>query len=618
MKIEAKSKISKGKRSIRKNVIIQYLQDYRYNSILVKSFLLILVLLVCSFMGIMLAVSSKMDSITADQVGTMSITALGKTKDRIDTVMQEVVQISGQLSLDHDVLLFLLPDSKDMFNRNRTMVIKEKIGVYSGVLDYIDSIYIYSAKNQYIVTNEDGGNISEFKDDTWYDNLMEREYEPARMISRLKENNYPYLISYIQPIRLTQMQFLGGIIVNIDVAKLDELVISSGDETKEKLFIVDERSNIIFSSNQKYLKEKISNMDFYKNENFNYKDGFQIINDGQQDIIVTVETSDNFKWKYISTMPLDAYKEYQNGLRDFYMLLLIGILLVTVCAAIGISMYCYMPVKNILNLLKNPDLYVESFHEETGLEIDETHEIALNIIRNLYSNKQMQSELKGYTDIINKAQVTALQAQISPHFLYNTLENIRWKAISICKGDNEVSQIILNLSEILRISLENEQQIITIEEELRNVRLYIEILQLRYEGKIQVNWEIDKDALKHSIVKLSLQPIIENAVYHGIKPLRETGIIEIIVQKRIDIVFIEVSDNGIGMSLEEVDILNKDMKEKYQMKEGHIGIRNVNQRLKLLMGEVAGLEIKNQAGNGTSVVFKLPLSILEAERISGK
>jgi two-component system sensor histidine kinase YesM len=610
---------SKRKKIInkRKNVIIQYLQDYRYNGILIKSFLLILVLLVCSFTAIMLAVSNKMDKIITKEVGTMCITTLEKTKDRIDTVVQEVEQISGQLSLDHDVFLFLLPDSKDLFNRNQTMLVKEKIEMYSGVFNYIDSIYIYSTKSQYIVTNEGGGNISEFEDRTWYENLMKREYEPARMISRLKENNYPYLISYIQPIRLTQMQFLGGIIVNIDVAKLGELVISSGDETKENFLIVDERNNIIFSSNQKYLKRKISKLDFYNDIDYKYQDGFQIINDGEQDIIVTVASSDNFKWKYISTMPLSAYKEYENSFQSFYIMLLIAVILVSICAAVGISLYCYMPVKNILKLLKNPDLYVESFHEEIGLKKDETHEIALNILRNLYSNKQMQDEMKNYTSIINKAQITALQAQISPHFLYNTLENIRWKAISICKGDNEVSQIILNLSEMLRISLDNEQQIITIDEEIRNARLYVEILQLRYEGKMQVIWEIDEMARKHSIVKVSLQPIIENAVYHGIKPLREVGLIKIIVQKTENMVLIEVKDNGIGMSRDEVDQLNKDMSEKYQIHEGHIGIRNVNQRLKLLMGDEAGLEIRSKMNHETSVIFRLPMSIVKAENITG-
>jgi two-component system, sensor histidine kinase YesM len=599
---------SEGENTLRKtiNVIIQCLQDYRFNSILVKSFLLILILMVCAFMGIMLAVSRKMDSVITEQVGTMSITALEKTKDRIDTVMQEVVQISGQLSLDHDVQMFLLPDSKELFNRNRTMVIKDKINVYSGVLNYIDSIYIFSTKNRYIVTSEDGMNISEFKDLTWYDNLMEREYEPARMISRLKEDSYPYLISYIQPIRLTQMQFLGGIIINIDVSKLDELVISSGDETRENFFIVDERDNIIFSTNQKYLMRKINKLDFYSKINFNNHDGFQIINDGEQDIIVTVSPSNNFKTKYLSTVPLSAYKEYQNSFKSFYFILLIAIIIVSICAAFVISLYCYMPVKNILNLLKNPVLYDESFHGKANLEKDETHEITLNIIRNLYSNKKMRDELEHYTNVINKAHVTALQAQISPHFLHNTLENIRWKAIAICKGDNEVSQIILNLSEILRISLDNEQQIITIEEEIRNARLYIEILQLRYEGKVQVHWEIDEEALKHSIVKFSLQPIIENAVYHGIKPLREAGRIKIVVKKLKDRIFIEVTDNGIGMSSEVIEKLNRDMSEKYLMQEGHIGIRNVNQRLKLLMGDEAGLEIKMRTSQGTSVIFSLP------------
>lgn len=603
-----KQKIKKDKK---KNLIIQYLQDYRFNSILVKNFLLILLLLACSFLGIMLAVSHKMNGIIEDQVGSMSISSLQKTKNRIDTVMREVVQVSGQLSLDHEVLLFLLPDSKELLNRNQNKVIKDKLATYTGVLDYVDSIYIYSAKNKYIITNEDGFDIDRFKDRSWYDNLMEREYEPARMLSRLKENNYPYLVTYIQPIRLTQMQFLGGIIVNIDTAKLDELVISNGNYTGENFFIVDSRNNIIFSSDQKYFKKKINSLGFYNNVDFKYKDGFQIVNDGKQDMVVSVEASDNFKWKYISAIPLSEYKEYQNGFKDFYILLMAVIFLIAICASFGISLYCYLPVKNILDLLKNPDVYVESLNEKTGLEHDETKEITLNIIRNLYSNKQMQSELQNYLDILQKAQITALQAQISPHFLYNTLENIRWKAIDICKGDNEVAQIILNLSEILRISLENVEQIIPIDEEIRIARLYIEILQLRYEGRIQVNWDIDNEALKYSIVKLSLQPIIENAVYHGIKPLREGGIIGIVVKKQETGILIEISDNGNGMGQEDADTLNRDMNEKYKMKEGHIGIRNVNQRIKLLMGDQAGLEIRTQEGVGTTVVFRLPLSTIE-------
>ncbi len=292
-------------------------------------------------------------------------------------------------------------------------------------------------------------------------------------------------------------------------------------------------------------------------------------------------------------------------------MLVLFIFLISGIGAVFISLYSYTPVKSILSLLKNPDLYESDFAADNGLRKDETHEIALNIIRNLYSNQQMRDELGNYLSIINKAQITALQAQISPHFLYNTLENIRWRAIDVCKGDNEVSQIILNLSEMLRVSLDNEQQIITIKEEINNTKLYIEILQLRYKDKLSVEWEIDDNTLSLPIVKVSLQPIIENAVYHGIKPLREGGIIKIKVSKTEEEVIIQVSDNGLGMSREEVDSLNDDLREKYVLKEGHIGVRNVNQRLKLLLGDTAQIKVRSELNHGTIVTVSLPLSMKE-------
>lgn len=594
-----------------KNVILQFLQDYRFNSILVKNFVIIFIVLVCAFIGIMFLVTNKMNSIIEKEVSTMSINTLSKTKESMDTVISEVVQITGQLSLDNDVELFLLPGSEDMLNSTHALAAKKKIKMYSGIFNYIDSIYIFSNKSKYIVTSEGGGSIEEFSDLTWYPNLIERQYEPARMISRLKENNYPYLITYIQPVRLTQMQFLGGIIVNIDVEKLYELVNPSGLSDREKLLIVDDRDNIIFSSDYDQIMKKVTKLDFYKVMEDTIEAGYQIIHEDDHDFIVTKVHSENFKWRYISIVPLSTYQEYQDDFDDFYIMLVFFIFLISGVAAVFISLYSYTPVKSILSLLKNPDLYESNFAADNGLRKDETHEIALNIIRNLYSNQQMQDELGNYLSIINKAQITALQAQISPHFLFNTLENIRWRAIDVCKGDNEVSQIVLNLSEMLRVSLDNKHHIVTIKEEINNTKLYIEILQLRYQDKVTVEWEVDENTLTLPIVKVSLQPIIENAVYHGIKPLREGGIIRINVSKVEEAVIIQISDNGLGMSKEEVDNLNADLREKYILKEGHIGVRNVNQRLKLLLGDDAKIRVRSELNCGTTVTISLPLSMKE-------
>jgi two-component system sensor histidine kinase YesM len=403
------------------------------------------------------------------------------------------------------------------------------------------------------------------------------------------------------------MQFLGGIIVNIDVSKMKELIVSNIKDSRETLTIVDNRNNILFSSNEKNMMKKIDKVDFYSDIKFREADGYQIIHDGNQEILVTVASSNKFNWKYISTVPLNAYEEYNKSTRGFYFKLFLACIIISIVASFFIALYCYTPVKNILNLLKHPDIYEKSYSVDIGLRKDETHEIALNIVRNLYSNKQMQAEMKSYTDIINKAQLTALQAQISPHFLYNTLENIRWRAMEICKGDNEVSKIILNLSEMLRISLESDQQLVSIEEEIKNTKLYINILQLRYEDKLQVLWEVNEIAVSYPIVKVSLQPIIENAVYHGIKPLRKLGVITIVVDKQEDKIVIRIKDNGVGMSNEMVKRLNKDMKEKYILQEDHIGIRNVNQRIKLLMGDDAGLEIQSEENAGTTVTVILPI-----------
>ena len=587
--------------------ILEYLSDYRYNSILVRSFAIILGLLAVIMLIITWAVSAEMNRIITDGVGVASINSLAKTRDRIDVVMEEAIQISGQLSLDEDIYVYLLNDTKEIFGRDQVVKVKNKIELYSDVFDYLDSIYVYSNKGKYIVTNEGGGPISDFDDTTWLANLTEREYEPARMISRMKGGSYPPLLTYLQPLRLTQMQFLGGIIINVDMVKLQELIVTNSKAASESLTIVDKRSNIIFSSDMENLMSKINKVDFYNDINFTNEDGYQIIKKEGEEILVTVASSDLFDWKYISTVPLSAYADYSDSIRGFYTILFVVCLFLAIISAFVISLYSYAPVRNILDLLKNPDIYAEDYSGKIGFRKDETSEISLNILRNLYSNQQMQEEMKRYTNVMSVAQLTALQAQISPHFLYNTLENIRWRAMEICQGDNEVSHIILNLSEMLRISLENEAPIISMAEEIKNTKLYIEILQLRYEDKLKVVWDVAEECLTFPIVKVSLQPIIENAVYHGIKPARRQGTIKIVVRKEGHEMVIRIADDGLGMKQTEVMALNADLKGDYSITGDHIGVRNVNQRLKLLLGDEAGLALVSSENSGTIVTFRIPI-----------
>ena len=156
------------------NMLLKLLGDYRFNSILVKSFFSILVVLLCTFAIVMWQVSRKIDDVIESEVATMSRNTLNQTKERMDTLMNEVVQISGQMSLDEDIMKFLLPEGDGGRNKEATLAAKDQIRMYSGLFDYIDSIYVYSSKLQYVVTSDGGGPLEEFDDLTWHSNLTER------------------------------------------------------------------------------------------------------------------------------------------------------------------------------------------------------------------------------------------------------------------------------------------------------------------------------------------------------------------------------------------------------------------------------------------------------------
>lgn len=141
------------------NMLLKLLGDYRFNSILVKSFFSILVVLLCTFAIVMWQVSRKIDDVIESEVATMSRNTLNQTKERMDTLMNEVVQISGQMSLDEDIMKFLLPEGDGGRNKEATLAAKDQIRMYSGLFDYIDSIYVYSSKLQYVVTSDGGGRL---------------------------------------------------------------------------------------------------------------------------------------------------------------------------------------------------------------------------------------------------------------------------------------------------------------------------------------------------------------------------------------------------------------------------------------------------------------------------
>jgi two-component system sensor histidine kinase YesM len=213
---------------------------------------------------------------------------------------------------------------------------------------------------------------------------------------------------------------------------------------------------------------------------------------------------------------------------------------------------------------------------------------------------------------MEQIRFNALQSQIQPHFLYNTLECIHWQASA--DGNKEVSVLVRALAQFYRLCLSDGKDVILMEQEIEHARNYLIIQNMRYDNIISSKIEMDEDCRKLLIPKITLQPLIENSIYHGIKVKEgRKGEIKISVHRKRDDVFIVVADNGTGMSEDQIRKMNNSISE-YNKDFGY-GIRNVNRRIEILFGKEYGLHYDKNEMGGVTVNIRLPAREEEYEEV---
>lgn len=258
--------------------------------------------------------------------------------------------------------------------------------------------------------------------------------------------------------------------------------------------------------------------------------------------------------------------------------------------------------------LKNLSVQIAEGNLEARVEpinVDELKELthSLNVmagrIRGLIDDNVR--ELKN----LQKAEMKALQAQINPHFLYNTFDTIIWLAES---GDNEkVVSVAMAFSNFFRISLSKGKDWITVREEVEHVKSYLTIQRVRYQSILDFSIEVDESILEYPMLKLLLQPLVENALYHGVKFRRARGgIIKIKGWQENEELCFSVEDNGIGISPERLDQILESLNDDKNDDNVGYGLYNVNKRIKLFYETARGLKFESQPGKGTRVSFRLP------------
>ena len=275
-------------------------------------------------------------------------------------------------------------------------------------------------------------------------------------------------------------------------------------------------------------------------------------------------------------------------------------MVVGVLLSSGLSRDLVSSVKRIVLGMK------EARSGDLSVRIEKTPEMPLEIESIADGFNDMLKKLHAAIERQRQAQIVALEAQINPHFLYNTLNTIKWMAT--IQGADGIAEMLTALSHLLKNVSKGQADLVPLSEEFSLIKDYFIIMKYRYGGLIQLNFQLEDPALLNCrIPRFSLQPIVENSIFHGIEPKGGPGTVNVHVFRDMpDTLKISIQDDGIGMDAETIDrILSGNAEDKNGFFR-HTGVSNVNQRIKYEFGESYGLSIRSIPGQGTTTEFNLP------------
>ncbi len=341
-------------------------------------------------------------------------------------------------------------------------------------------------------------------------------------------------------------------------------------------------------------------------EAMDYSDGsYQETFQGEKRVVI-VKTIGYTGWKIVSVIPNTFFQMAVSGIQIFALF----IIMLSVCILAFINQFVSRQIAKPIKNLEDSVREIESGNLDIQINEGGSYEIQKlgRTIKSMVSQmRELMDDIVKEQEQKRKMELGALQSQINPHFLYNTLDTIVWMIET--ERYEEAITIVTQLASLFRISLSKGKTIISVKDEISHAQNYMNIQKIRYKNKFEVKYDIDEEVCKYATVKLIIQPLLENAIYYGMEFMDGEGIITLRAYME-DRVYIEVADNGLGIPKENVEQLLVENNQVHKRGSG-VGIINVHQRIQLRFGEEYGLEIESEPDEGTCARICLPKILYE-------
>lgn len=385
----------------------------------------------------------------------------------------------------------------------------------------------------------------------------------------------------------------GMIIVNLD----DNLLMrfnQSGLQYSSNLYLTDVEGNIVSTQNEGQIGQRIGFVDRITGSQGMFWQGGRLVS--------YQRVKD---WNFYIVNEVSAWSLYQNCFNTILILVLVtlAITVVALTLARNATKKLYRPINKVVGKMNDVSQGNLGTRIELGDMDSDGRKLAGGFNIMMDEIDVLMERVKEEQRQLDKMRFNALQSQIQPHFLYNTLECIHWQALS--SGSQEISTMVKALAQYYRICLSEGKDIIPLRVELEHIRNYLIIQNMRYGNIITLVEKVEEKYLSMMIPKLTLQPLVENSIYHGIR-IKEglTGTVEIEVCETEEAVLLTVKDNGGGMEPERIDYINQNISE--MDRDVGYGITNINKRIELMCGEQYGLRFRQNEGEGICVEIRLP------------
>ena len=417
----------------------------------------------------------------------------------------------------------------------------------------------------------------------------EQKYEKGKLsiskphVETLLADYYPWVVSMKQPVETRDGQ-KHIVVMDIRFSQIADYVDEVGIGQHGYCFIMDREGNMVYHPQQQLIFSglKEEKLELLKHTSDGYLE--------QSDVIYTIRTMEDSGWRVVGVSYVDELitKKVQN-VAALLLGLLFLVLFTAICSSLVFSRMISKPVKRLIHAMEEFEDSASDFTYHAVEGSREIGELSQSFGHMVVQIQQLMEKVREEEITLRKAELRALQAQINPHFLYNTLDAIGW----LCEEERtqDAVEMVNALAKLFRISISKGHEMITVEKELEHARSYLKIEKFRYK-QFTYSFDIEEECLHYYCNKITLQPIIENAIYHGLDRMVDEGEIQIGVHSRGENLVFTVEDNGIGMTREQCrEILEGSAGDKTG-----IGIRNVNNRIKIYFGEQYGIQIRQRTG----------------------